>query len=276
MKSFKQQCVELRKKDKTLNEIMEITGRSKTTVYFHIKDIELSKKKKAEIEEQSRKQARKNAAARKGVALRPYKTFDQWTPELVLLVSHLLFDGEILRSRCTYNNRSKSLTDRVERLMTTVYEFPAKLNIVEFSEVRRVQYFNVELASFLNTKARELLKVIVTMPQSSQCEFLRAFFDDEGCMDYRPKSNRRRIRGYQKDEKILFLIQELLKNFAIEAKIREPNEVVISGKENLQKFRKEINFSQGVCLNPKRANSIWKKPIEKRVLLDMAIKSFKN
>ena len=276
MKSFKQQCIDLRKKDKTLNEIVAIVGRSKTTVYFHIKDIPLSNEKKAEISANSRRQALKNSAARKGIALKPYKPFTIWTPELVLLVSHLVFDGEILKHKCIYNNRSRSLTDRVEQLAHQVYDFPAKISIDKSSGVRRVQYFNVELADFLYKKAIEIIEIIILRPSVDQREFLRAFFDDEGCMDFRPKESLRRIRGYQKDRKILKLVQNLLLNFDIESKLQGKNEVVIRGKDNLQKFQQEINFSKGVRLNPNRSNSTWKKNIEKRKLLDMAIKSFKT
>ena len=132
------------------------------------------------------------------------------------------------------------------------------------------------LKNYLEDKAEELRKTITQLPLECQREFLRAFFDDEGCMDYRPNRNVRQIRGYQKDKDILNIIQKLLHNFSIEAKIKEPNEVVIVGKENLIKFQKEVNFSKGVKLNPRRANSIWKKEIEKRELLESAIKSFKT
>jgi len=88
--------------------------------------------------------------------------------------------------------------------------------------------------------------------------------------------NKRSIRGYQNDVAILSTVQRLLKNFEIEAKLQGRNEVVISGKKNLIKFRDEINFSKGVRVNPNRTNSLWKKNLEKRKLLDMAIASFKK
>ncbi len=275
MMSFKQQCIKLREEDKTLNEIVKITGRSKTSVYFHIKDIPLSKIKIKDIKKSYSQRAISLSAARKGKALRPYRQFKEWTPDLVLLVGHLLFDGEISKKKCTYNNRSKVLIDRVVNLVGILYDYPPNFREDKKSGVIRVQFNNVELGSFLYQKSRELLMDIENMPKEYQREFLRAFFDDEGCMNVSMDSNMRRIRGYQKDKVILIIIKNLLGNFLIESKLREPNEVVITGKENLLKFQKEINFSAGVRLNPNRANSIWKKPIEKRWLLDKAIKSFK-
>lgn len=276
MKSFKQQCIELRLKDKTLNEIVKITGRSKTSVYFHIKDIQLSTRKRAEISENSRQLALKISGARKGKSLRPFKPFTTWTPKLVLLVAHLMFDGEILKKKCVYHNRSLALVKRVEGLMSDVYDFPAKIAIDKKSGVRRVQYHNVELANFLYQRALELQRNIAVRSLDEQREFVRAFFDDEGCMDVRLDRKLRRIRGYQNNKQILQLVKRLLKNFDIDSRLQSTNEIVISGKENLKKFQREINFSEGVCLNPKRTNSIWKRNIEKRELLDLAIRSFKT
>lgn len=274
--SFKQQCIELRKKDHTLNEITKLTGRSKTTVYFHIKNIPLSAKKRKEVSRSYRKRALNLSAARKGKSSKSFKKFTHWTPDLVLLVSHLMFDGEILKSRCRYHNRSEFLINRVECLMKIIYEYECTKNVDNQSGVVSIGFYNVALEAFLKTKSSGLLKTINKLPRAHQREFLRAFFDDEGCMDFRISRNVRRIRGYQNDLLLLELVKNLLSNFGIESSLRGKNEVVITGKENLKKFRREINFSKGVRLNPNRTNSLWKKNIEKRKLLAMAIKSFKT
>jgi intein-encoded DNA endonuclease-like protein len=114
------------------------------------------------------------------------------------------------------------------------------------------------------------------MPLDLKREFIRAFFDDEGCMDFRPKNNVRKVRGYQKNMQILRIIKALLADLDITARIVFPNEVVIVGKENLIRFEREINFSPGVYMNGARSNSRWKKHIEKRELLRRAIESFKS
>ena len=274
MNAFKQQCIALRKKDHTINEIMAITGRSKTSVYFHIKDIPLSQKKCQEISENTRQLALRVAASRKGKSLRPFKPFTRWTARHVLLISHLIFDGEIMNNHCRYHNRSRILTDRVTTLMKSVYAYPPTCHHNPKSGVTTVAFNNVALALYLKERADELIEIIPTSPRVHQREFVRAFFDDEGCMDYRPKENKRRIRGYQNDRTILILIKTLLANFGIESKLQGKNEVVITGKENLKRFEKEINFSSGVRLNPNRTNSLWKKDIEKRELLQQAIRSF--
>ena len=190
-------------------------------------------------------------------------------------MAHLIFDGEI-RHGGIYNNRSEALIERVERCMSSLYNFePTRYKNV-LTGVSRISYYNVELAIFLKQKINELVKKIKKMPIRLKREFLRAFFDDEGCMDYRPQSGRRQIRGYQKDIRILKLVRILLADLNIDSRVVKPNEVVIVGKENLVRFEREINFSRGVQMNGNRSNSRWKKHVEKKELLRQAIKSFKS
>ena len=275
MNAFKEQCILLRKHGHTLTEITQILGRSKTSIFFHIRDIPLDAEKIRAIRRASGIRIRQYAIARKGKSTRPFKRFEKWTLKMVLLIAHLIFDGEI-RNGGIYNNRSEALIKRVECCMHSIYDFePTRYKNV-LTGVSRVSYYNVELAIFLKQKANELVKNIKDMSIHLKREFLRAFFDDEGCMDYRPQSNRRKIRGYQKDVRILKIISNLLGDFGIESRVVKPNEVVITGKENLIKFEREINFSPGVYINGNRSNSRWKKHIEKRELLARAIKSFKN
>jgi len=275
MNVFKEQCILLRKQGHTLTEIMQRLGRSKTSIFFHIRDIPLDAEKIRAIRKASGIRIRQYAIARKGKSTRPFKRFGKWTPDMVLLVAHLIFDGEI-RNGGIYNNRSEALIKSVERCMHSIYDFEPTRYKNELTGVSRVSYYNVELALFLKQKANGLVKNIKKMAFRLKREFLRAFFDDEGCMDYRPQSNRRKIRGYQKNVRILKLIKSLLNDFGIDARVVKPNEVVIVGKENLIRFERKINFSPGVFINGDRANSRWKKHLEKRALLRMAIESFKN
>lgn len=277
MNPFKEQCIALRKRGYSIIEIMKATGRAKSSVRMHIKDIPLSEKRLKEIKKASGERIREFALARKGKSTRPFKSFDKWTKETVSLIAHLLFDGGIYpNSGCAYNNRSEALLKHVEECMHIVYEFNPTRYTNPLTGVLRISYHNVALAPYLKQKAHELQNNIFRLPFNLKREFVRAFFDDEGCMDYRPEKNRRSIRGYQKDTKILKLIQILLQDFNIESQIVLPNEVVIVGKENLARFEREINFSPGVYMNGNRSNSRWKKHMEKRELLKQAIASFKS
>ncbi|RJQ33427.1 hypothetical protein C4568_04580 [Candidatus Parcubacteria bacterium] len=275
MNAFKEQCIELRKKDFTLNEIVKITGRSKTSIHFHIRDLPLSRAKQLKIKAAKRRFAIKLAADRRGKSARLHKKFSDWGTESVCLVSHLLFDGELKRSGCVYNNRNISLLNRVEQCMKVIYDREPKRYLNKLTGVSRISYHNVSLAEYLKERSEHLLREIPGLDKDLQREFIRSFFDDEGCMDFRPQRNLRQIRGYQKKPTILFLVQKLLLNFELPSRI-SGNEIIISGKENLIKFKKEINFSPGIRINGNRSNSIWKQSLEKRVLLARAIASYQK
>lgn len=159
--------------------------------------------------------------------------------------------------------------------MADIYDAPPREYEDKETGVKRVAYYNVALGAYLLQKSDELVRDIGWFPLELQREFLRAFFDDEGCMDFRPLRNVRQIRGYQNEPKLLEAVRTLLARFGIHSRVIKPNEVVISGKENLQRFKEEINFSPGVCINGNRSNSIWKRSLEKRILLDRALNSFR-
>lgn len=255
---------------------MEITGRSKSSIYPHIKNIPLSARRKLRARANTIGRLKQYALAKKGISARSYKTFEVWTPDNVRLVAHLIFDGSLPRSGCVYNSRSKVLVKDVETTMKNIYDFEPKYWQNHLTGVHRISFHNVALGAYLKTKSKELRQEIGKMPVQYKIEFLRAFFDDEGCMDFRPTTNIRRIRGYQKDVSILKLVQSLLDDIGIKSRIIIPNEVQIVGKENLLSFEEKINFSPGIYMNGSRANSRWKKHIEKQQLLRKAILSFKN
>lgn len=200
--------------------------------------------------------------------------FDSWTEDLVTLVSHFLFDGEIRYSGCVYTNRSAALLKQVSTAMRLIYAYPP--NRVESSPgVRRISYHNVELAALMNTKADELIKVIPKMPVEHKRALLQAFFGDEGSVYFIGK--KRHVRGYQHSIELLKLIQRLLGEFWIQSRIDTKYfELVVSRRGNLERFAREINFTPGVRINGNRSNSIWKRSLEKREILRRAIASCRN
>lgn len=275
MLSFKETCINLRKKDYTLSEIAKQTGRPKTSVYAHIRGMSLSTRKKDSILRKYAERIRPFALMRKGKSARKFKRFHAWNRDTVSLVAHCLFDGEIRRTGCSYNNRNIALIEQVETSMRTIYEFEPTRYKNPLTGVRRVSYHNVALGAFIKQRSRNLLKEVPTLPKHLKQVFLRAFFDDEGYADFRPRQNKRSVRGYQKDIRILKLIRKLLGDFNITSKIQMPNEIVVSGKQNLAAFQKNIDFTAGVRINGSRSNSIWRESLEKSELLRRAIASFK-
>lgn len=268
-------CIELRKKDFTLPEIVKITGLSKSTVYFHIQNLPLSKTKRLEISLANAARARHIAKKRHEISARLLRRFTKWNNSLVRLIAHLMFDGEIKHGGCIYNNRNSVLLDSVAKDMREIYPLEPRRYFNKCTGVERISYFNVPLGAYVKEKVSELLSNVNDMPLNHKREFLRAFFDDEGCIDFRPERNHRKIRGYQKRSETLHLVQKLLTHFNIESRVILPNEVNITGHANLERFQNEIGFSPGVRINGKRSNSIWKQSLEKREILRRAIESYK-
>lgn len=273
---FRKLCRELRAQGRSLGEIVSITKRPKTTVFFHIRDVLLLPALKAAIKRRSAEHLRTFNKQRKGKsALGRHPTpFRRWTRNAVILVSHLMFDGELGYSSCVYTNRSHGLIRKVRRLMRTVYTyFPRQIESTP--GVHRISYHNVELAAYLRKKSGELLQTIPRLPRELKRSFLQAFFDDEGSVYFIGK--KRRVRGYQYRAKILELIQRLLREFGIGSKVDYAyHEIVIGGRENLKIFAREVNFSPDVRVNGDRSNSIWKRSLEKRHILRMALTSYQK
>lgn len=270
---FKKRCIALRSQGLTLGEIMHVLCRSKSSVYFHIRQVILSPKQKEKIAHNHVLRIREFNHARKGKSTRSFKRFNQWGERKITLVSHLLFDGELTHSACVYNNRSRVLIERVRDDMHDVYDYEPREII--YDGVIRISYFNVALAAYLKEKSLTLLREIHILPLELKRAFLKAFYNDEGCMDF--NGNTRRVRGYQHSYAILLIVQKLLTAFNIPSRIDSGKvEIKITGRENITRFAREINFSPGVRVNGNRSNSIWKQSLEKREILRRALTSYQH
>ena len=275
-----EECQLLRRQGYSLDEIVRVTGVPRTTVYGYIAHIRLSLERQSAIKIAATKRINEfNITFRKGKCIpgRVVPKPEGWNDELLFVTSHLMFDGEIASHGCVYNNRSVSLIQRFQDSMKEVFQLiPMRVIKNEKTGVYRVSYHYVELADYVREKAGVLKKYIKTASLREKRVFLQAFFDDEGCVTC-AKRGKRIVRGFQHNTEILELVQKLLKDFGIASRVDEKyQEIVISRKENLAKFRDEVNFSKGVYINPERTNSIWKKKLEKRKLLDIAINSFER
>lgn len=267
----------MRKDGFTLTEIMNKTGLSKTTIFHHIKIIPKSNNLKNRLLVISRAVQKRIANSRRGKSVKNYvfKKPEKWNPDLVNLMAHFLFDGRITRTSCLYYNRNKILIDNVIVKMKKFLSVDDYKIYHDHNGVTRLAYHHVELAVFIRDKTIELLNYILSAPKVERIAFLRSFFDDQGSVDFRKVI--RRVRGYQHNDNILFLIQRLLKDFQIESKVDTRfHEIVVGRRENILKFAKKINFLKGVRVNGKRSNSVWKKSFEKRTILAKLLSSYKQ
>ena len=265
----------LRRKGFTLGEIVGTTGVPKTTVYGHVCDIPLSRELQERIKREATRRINEfNIRERKGKCIpgRMFTKPERWSPELIFVLSHILFDGHIAHQGFEYYNRSEHLIQSMQRMVRKVFSLNTRIH-ERSGGVKRIGYYNVELSQYVATKSAELLKYIQVASVQEKRIFLRAFFDDEGCASL--WRNARKVRGFQYNREILKLVQTLLNEFGIESRIDEKyKELIISRKENLIRFRSEINFSRGIYINLDRKNSIWKRKLEKREILEKMIHSY--
>ena len=265
----------LRTSGSTLTEIVSKTGLSKSTVLGHIQNIPRSEYLIEKIRAIRLEAQNKMAAQRRGKSLKNY-TFlkpEKWSPDLVNLIAHFLFDGRITRTSCTYYNRSEALVNLMEQKMRSLLRVSDHKKYITAEGVTRLAYFNVEIAFFIKKKADELFDHIQFAPRNEKISFLKAFFDDEGCMRFR--KNNRIVRGYQHSIEILEIVRGLLKDLGIESIVdKRFFEINIYRKENIIKFQEMINFTPGLRVNGNRTNSVWKKDLEKREILQMAVDSY--
>jgi hypothetical protein len=267
-------CEALRREGRSLGYIMSAVGLPKTTVYGYIKDVALTDKQRLDIELGKRKLLR-IPSPRKGKCMpgREITKPQRWSEELVEIVAHFMFDGHIGTDVCFYSNRSESqiisVRSKVRRIFGIEPIYKARPD-----GVKVIYYYNVELADYIRCKSRNIFSYLKTSASKEEKRiFLKAFFDDEGNIFFR--GDARRIRGYQKSMEVLKYVAAILQKFGIHGRIYpEIGAVEITGREQLEKFAKEIGFSEGIGINPFRKNSIWKKDIEKRQILDLALASY--
>ena len=178
------------------------------------------------------------------------------------------------RTSFTYNNRSEALIHQVMDAMKFLLNvFDYKLYRDNRSGVIKLSYSNVELAAFLNAKVIEFISYIPHATQEEKIAFLKAFYDDEGNVTF--KGTKKAVRGYQHSVPILELVQKLLAELDIYSRVVPKFfEICISRKADIIRFAELINFSEGLCVNGQRSNSIWKESLEKREILRRLIADY--
>ncbi len=260
-----------------MNSIMAKTRLPKSTVYGYIEGVELTQDQKNEILKRKIELLLRNRTnPRKGICL-PGRNINKplgWNPEIIHVVAHFMFDGHVRQGGCTYYNRSKYQIEHLKVLVKRVFGIEPKIHVRK-NGVTVVAFHNVEFAAYIKERINEISAYLKTKATKEEKRaFLKAFFDDEGNVYYKCE-DKRRVRGYQKSDKILREIADLLQEFGINARVDIHSKAIeIGGRKNLIAFMREINFSPLICMNPCRKNSIWQEEIEKREILRTAIFSY--
>ena len=276
---IKSKCEALRKKGFSYNEISSVLFLPKTTVQNWVSNkVILTKKAKERIAKrvaagQKRGVYSKYEGKYKGIYSKIVTKPKCWSMDLVKVIAHFLFDGGRADRSMVYYTSNKKYGGKLAETIGKIFNLQPRVITVK-NNVSRFIYHSIDFQKYILRKTPALLSYINNARLGEKREFLKAFFDDEGNAFYDEKYGHHRIRGYQKDKKILILVKQLLGEFGIESKI-ERNELVISRKKDVEIFAKQINFSPLLFINPNRKNSVWKRKISKQNILETIIDSSK-
>lgn len=213
-------------------------------------------------------------AKRRGHSIRPIAFHTPgWSKDLVHLVAHLSFDGRVDRYGCSYYSRTYGQVVHVKRLLQQLLGVTPR-TALRSNGIWVLSYYNVEVASWLSQKERQLLVAIRSRPQW-QRQWLQAFFDDEGHIHV--GNGVRRVRASQDDLRILLAAKRFLKTLEITSRIDQQAQAIeITGRENLTHFMDGISFAPGIRINAHRKNGLWAQNLEKRTLLTRALNSYRH
>jgi len=271
---IQQRCLALRKEGCSIGQIARVLNVSKSTVHWHVRGVCLTAIQRARLRSQKREVMAKVNARRRGRPLNP-TPFSKpvWSAPLVHLIAHLSFDGRVDRHGCFYYSRHHSQTLHVRRLLERLLDVAPKVR-QRPNGIWVMNYYNVAVAAWLSQKEHELLHVVGKRPRWQQ-PWLQALFDDEGHVHF--SRSIRRVRASQDDPMVLRRTQRFLETFGIASRLDPAAKAVeITGRNNLTAFRNRINFSPGLRINAARKNGLWRYPLEKRELLDIALDSYES
>lgn len=270
----KQRCQSLRARGYSIAQIAKRLRLSKSTVHWHVHQIRLTDAQRENLRRQKRNLMVTVNARRRGKPMRILQfRRPLWSTDLVHLVAHLSFDGRVDRYGCCYYSRSHTQALHVTRLLEQLLDIKPSVR-QRSNGIWIVSCYHVGLAAWLLRKENELLTVIRSRTDWQQ-QWLQALFDDEGHVYF--SKHVKRVRASQRAPGILQHAQQFLRMVNIESWIdKRARAVEIRGRNNLFRFSKWINFSSGLAVNPARTNGLWSQPIEKRKLLDLALRSYKT
>ncbi len=272
---LKEEIVKQRLLGTSLKKLAREFDLPKSTVQWWICQLTLSDTAQEVLTERARSE-RIEALRTRRIPLPTQTQTLSFSPTLVRFIAHTLFDGSIFQDQIVYYSSHRSLADRFAREGKAIFSLEPHWFLTR-EKVYRVHFYSKNLVDFLRERSKVLIQQIMRLGSRQRLEFLRAFFDDEGSVSFRPETSQRVIRGYQKDVSVLRLVASLLAQFEIESNLenlgRSP-EITIRGQLNIKKFAQLINFSKGVIFRATRKNSYYSKPIEKRLVLLNLLRSY--
>ena len=174
---------------------------------------------------------------------KPLKSgYEKITKEKVRIYAHTVFDGYISHSKGNsytvgYVNKNPALLKEFKGDVGSVYglkpTISIKRGITTISYSSKLMYLDILNFDKSIIKENEKYKKI----------YLRAFFDDEGCVSFNPKKGKFYISGSQHNQKEILFIKDLLDGLGIKNNIYI-YQIEISLNKSILEYNKMIGFTQ--------------------------------
>jgi hypothetical protein len=184
-----------------------------------------------------------------------------FTPSLAGVLGHIIGDGYVEMNKGTpligYTNKCTTLIDEFKMSIKEVFGHTTPYERILNYDVHNVRYSAIigcilsNLIGQLPDSLTQMLLMISQLDEECKSSFLRALFDDEGCVTI----NKYQVIIEMTNRKVIEVIKTLLLDFEIESgktseRINEDRlpkyKLAVSGKENLTRFDKIIGFSHPI------------------------------
>jgi hypothetical protein len=207
-------------KVKSLRKVRKITGHSVNTIKKYIK-----------------------GKVKFPIYPRPLKEgFEKITKEKVRIYAHSIFDGHVSHSKGNsyivgYTNKNSELLKEFEKDVQFVYGLKPTI-----SKVKRGATLIVYSSKLMYLDILNFDKSLIKTNDEYKKIYLKAFFDDEGCVGFNPKRGKFFISGSQKKREELLFIKSLLDGLDIQSKLYKRT-VEITLNKDIFRYSKLIGFT---------------------------------
>lgn len=191
---------------------------------------------------------------------------------MVRFISHCLFDGWISCNakrgvyRIGYSNKTHVLIEQFINDVKILYGIDLRSKARERKGVHEVEFFSklitddvLNIISLRKVFLRDSFSVLLADKKLSVV-VLRAFWDDEGTVDfYSRKRLTRKLRVRCSNKLLREQMLRLHKSLGINASEEyDKKGIIISNRDGIRMFRDEIGFTRGVkVLNGNMRSSTW-------------------
>ena len=167
--------------------------------------------------------------------------YDKITVEKVRLYAHTVFDGHITHTKYNsyivgYTNMNEELLREFEKDVDFVYGLKSgrhtRRGITNLYCCSKLMYYDI----------KNFDRSLIRKKEEYKIAYLRAFFDDEGCVIFNPKRGKFYINGCQHNQDEILFIETLLKDLCIRSKVYH-FKIDITLNKDLFRYNELIGFT---------------------------------